>query len=75
MRTYNLSNKAFFKILKAYIEIYGNNPTYEELIEYTGLRGSTSIQYHLSKLEKLGLLEYQTETKVETILRIKLKEN
>lgn len=70
MRKYDMTNKRFYILLKAFYGVYGRTPTIEEIEGYTDLPEKT-IKYHLKKLESLGKVELYTKQ----IIQIKLKEN
>lgn len=60
MRNYDMTNKRFYILLKAFYEVYGRTPTIEEIEGYTGLDINT-INYHLTKLDRLGKIELITK--------------
>ena len=70
MRKYDMTNKKFYILLKAFYEVYGRTPTIEEIEGYTGLDIKT-INYHLTKLDRLGKIELITKQ----IKIIRIKEN
>ena len=70
MRNYDMTNKRFYILLKAFYEVYGRTPTIEEIEGYTGLDIKT-INYHLTKLDRLGKIELITKQ----IKIIRIKEN
>ena len=70
MRNYDMTNKRFYILLKAFYEVYGRTPTIEEIEGYTGLDIKT-INYHLTKLDRLGKIELITKQ----IKFIRIKEN
>lgn len=60
MRNYDMTNKRFYILLKAFYEVYGRTPTIEEIEVYTELP-KNSIDYHLNKLNRLGKIEIYTK--------------
>lgn len=70
MRNYDMTNKRFYILLKAFYGVYGRTPTLEEIEGYTDLPEKT-IKYHLKKLESLGKVELYTKQ----IIQIRIKEN
>ena len=70
MRSYDMTNKRFYILLKGFYAVYGRTPTLEEIEGYTDL-DMKSIKYHLKKLENKGKVELFTRT----ITQIKMKED
>lgn len=73
MRNNNISNRLFYKLLKQFMATFGRSPTYEEIMTFTDLTSYESVRYHLNKLEKQGIIEYETSSMLQT--HIKLKED
>ena len=75
MRNYDLNNRAFYHLLKAYMEVFDKSPSYEEIKAFTGLESNMSVGYHLKKLEEKGIIEYTTKSDIKTNIKIKEKNN
>lgn len=75
MRKHDLTNRSFYHLLKAYIEVFNKSPSYEEIKTFTGLESNMSVGYHLKKLEEKGIIEYSTKSDIKTNIRIKEKNN
>lgn len=65
MRNNNITNKAFYKMLKTFIEVNGYIPSVREIGAYIGLNSPSSVQYHLYKLEKLGKIKIVNVKRIE----------
>lgn len=75
MRNYDLNNRAFYHLLKSYMEVFDKSPSYEEIKAFTGLESNMSVGYHLKKLEEKGIIEYTTKSDIKTNIKIKEKNN
>lgn len=75
MRNHDLNNRAFYHLLKAYMEVFDKSPSYEEIKAFTGLESNMSVGYHLKKLEEKGIIEYTTKSDIKTNIKIKEKNN
>ncbi len=75
MRKHDLTNRSFYHLLKAYIEVFNKSPSYEEIKTFTGLESNMSVGYHLNRLEEKGIIEYSTKSDIKTNIRIKEKNN
>lgn len=56
-RDFNITNIAFYKMLKSFVEINGYVPTIREFGRCIGLGSSATVYYHLYKLEKEGKIK------------------
>lgn len=56
-RDSNIKNIAFYKMLKAFVEVNGYVPTIREFGRYIGLGSSATVYYHLYKLEEEGKIK------------------
>ena len=75
MRNHDLNNRAFYHLLKSYMEVFDKSPSYEERKAFTGLESNMSVGYHLKKLEEKGIIEYTTKSDIKTNIKIKEKNN
>jgi SOS-response transcriptional repressor LexA len=75
VRKHDLTNRSFYHLLKAYIEVFNKSPSYEEIKTFTGLESNMSVGYHLKRLEEKGIIEYSTKSDIKTNIRIKEKNN
>lgn len=75
MRNHDLTNRAFYHLLKAYMEVFDKSPSYEEIKAFTGLESNMSVGYHLKRLEEKGIIEYTTKSDIKTNIKIKEKNN
>lgn len=75
MRNHDLNNRAFYHLLKTYMEVFDKSPSYEEIKAFTGLESNMSVGYHLKKLEEKGIIEYTTKSDIKTNIKIKEKNN
>lgn len=56
-RDFNITNIAFYKMLKSFVEINGYVPTIREFGRTIGLGSSATVYYHLYKLEEEGKIK------------------
>lgn len=56
-RDFNITNIAFYKMLKSFVEINGYVPTIREFGRCIGLGSSATVYYHLYKLEEEGKIK------------------
>lgn len=56
-RDSNITNIAFYKMLKSFVEINGYVPTIREFGRCIGLGSSATVYYHLYKLEEEGKIK------------------
>lgn len=66
-RENNITNKAFFHLLKTFMKTNGYTPTIRELGEYVNLNSPASIYYHLTKLEEKGKIKRINNRKIEIL--------
>ena len=56
-RDFNITNIAFYKMLKSFVEINGYVPTIREFGRCIGLGSSATVYDHLYKLEEEGKIK------------------